>query len=66
MCAPRGEEIERSYSVVKAGPHMGGGVHALNMTYGGPVTPPGCISASLLVTAGTSLWWKKQLFELNL
>lgn len=25
MCAPRGEEIERSYSVVKAGPHMGGG-----------------------------------------
>ena len=41
------------------------GVHALNMTYDGPVTPPGCISVPLLVTAGMSLLWKKQLFEFN-
>lgn len=43
-----------------------GGVHNVNMTCGGPVTPPGCIPASLLVPAGMSLWRNKQLSEFNL
>lgn len=41
MRAPGGEEIERSYSPVKAGPQMVGGGGALNMTYDGAMSPPG-------------------------